>query len=241
VLVFARMPRNPAPKTPAAAARLAASALVLVAAAIALTACGGGKDARESGAADTPGSAAATGAQGAREKLEQTTTAAVRTQAGHATIDLRFRLPKAPEAGVAFPLELAVLPGEPTPTLKLEIQPAEGLVLTPVAVPLSYDQVERSSVISVPIELTAAKDGVYLVQVIATEASPTGADSATFQIPVAVNPKALVTALTAQAAAQEAAKAAAVAAERAAANAAPTAPAAPAKGAPPAAPKTPAK
>ena len=185
-----------------------------------LGACSRGTDKPATPAPAAPGATASKTAESARQHLEQTTTAAVRTQASHATVDIRFALPKNPEAGAAFPLELSVLPGEPTPTLKLEVQPADGLVLAPVAVPLSYDQVERGSVISVPLELTAAKDGVYLVRVVATEASPTGADSATFTIPVAVNPKALAAQLAAQAAAQEASKAAA----NGAAPAAPKAP-----------------
>ena len=199
------------PVLPAAVAALSSAhrAVLVLAAAGLLAACNRGGDTVTAAAPAAPGAAAASTAESARRKLEQSTTAAVRTQASHATVEIRFALPKAPEPGAAFPLELSVLPGEPTPTLKIEVQPADGLALSPVTAPLSYDQVERGSVISVPLELTAAKDGVYLVRVLATEASPTGADSATFTIPVAVNPKALAARLAAQTAAQEAAKAAA--------------------------------
>lgn len=158
--------------------------------ALGLTAgCGGSK-----GPATGPAAATghrATAADNQRRKAEQTMTAGVRTDTGHAAVDVRFAIDSTPMAGQPFTLTVAVLPNEGTPSIKVDLPPVDGLVAAPISAPTTFTKVEPGSVFLVPVGYTAASAGIALVTVVVTEAAPTGEETATFQLPVVVDINAL--------------------------------------------------
>ena len=162
------------------------SVLVLVAAG-----CGDGGHKKAGPEASGAAARKSSASDNALKKLVQTTTAGVRADTGHAAIEMRFSVAPDPQPGQPFRVTVSVLPSESAPTLTVSVPPSEGLKLEPVTAQLTFDKVEPGAIYTIPLDYTAANAGVQIVTVTATEASPTGSDSATYSFPVVVGAKSL--------------------------------------------------
>ena len=152
--------------------------------------CGGGAGNAAKRAAATAASTTNT-ASDPRRRLELATTPGVRAEGGHAAVEMRFGVEKNPLPGEPFRVTIALLPGEGAPTLKVDVPPSDGLEMSPITAPTVFDKVEPGAIYTVPVEFRSATVGVRIITVIATEATPTGADTATYTFPVIVGADAL--------------------------------------------------
>jgi len=156
--------------------------------------CGNGRKNAAAKAGTAQASQSGPAADQARRRLEATSTPGVRAEGGHAAIEMRFAVDHNPNPGEPFRVTVFVIAGDGAPTLKVDVPASEGLELAPVSVPTTFDRVEKGAIYTIPLDFTAAAVGVKIVTVVASEASPTGSDSATYSFPVIVGSSAIAAA-----------------------------------------------
>jgi hypothetical protein len=102
-----------------------------------------------------------------------------------APVQLKYEVQGTPAAGVALPIEIAVMPRAATPSIRVSFIATDGLVLGPGTSP-EFSAAVADSVHRHTLTVTPREDGEYYLGVIVVMSMPNGPEARTFNIPVLV-------------------------------------------------------
>jgi hypothetical protein len=161
--------------------------LAVVAAMLALAACGGDKhqDAVDQ-AAKNAASAAKQRPASAAEQIASMVQAPT-TGKATAPIQLKYELASRPVAGQATELSLALLAGVAAQSVTLHFGDSPGLVFADSS-DLSFGAVVPDTVYRQAVKLSAPAEGVYFVAVTATITHDSAVETRAYSIPIIVSP-----------------------------------------------------
>ncbi len=105
---------------------------------------------------------------------------------GTAPVEVRFDLASVPRAGQPFEVEIAVLPQAPSPVLRIDVLPGDGMAVDTIDGPLSVEKVQAGGLARLFVKMSSAQAGTHVLGIKVTLEQPGGAESREFAFPVVV-------------------------------------------------------